>query len=154
LVTQMRVFQEVVGHQFNFLHCWLILRNERKWEDKLKGVKEERSRSRMPADPSASAQGTDSEAPDSAARPIGWDAAKKREAINQAQASNVEMMLDVEAKKLATKMENNVLQREEIEVQRNLLQYKMSRGSQDDQWSEEKIMSLDLTHYTPLQRQY
>ncbi|OEL35772.1 hypothetical protein BAE44_0003210 [Dichanthelium oligosanthes] len=150
LSDAMRLFQEVVEHQFNFLHCWVILL--------LKGLIQR--------------------PPDSVARPIGWDAAKKRrsmqqgsesfsaclevlqqmtmsrEATNQAQATNVETMLDVEAKKLAAKMENNVLQREAIEVQRNLLQYKMSRGSQDDQWSEEKIMSLDLTHYTPLQRQY
>jgi hypothetical protein len=175
----MRVFEAVEGHQFNFLHCWLILHNERKWEDKMNGVKEGRCRSRMLADPSASAKGTDLEAPDSAARPISRDAAKKRrsmqqgsesssaylevlqrmtvsrEAMNQTQASNVETMLEVEAKKLAAKMEHNVLQREAIEVQRNLLQYKITRGaSQDDQWSEERIMSIDLTHYSSLQRQY
>jgi hypothetical protein len=176
----MRVFEGVAGHPFNFLHCWMILRGERKWEDKLKGVEEgQKKKSRMPADPSSTAQGTDSEGPDSASRPMGRDAAKKRrsmqqsgsetstaclavlqqmtttrEAGNQAQAANVETFLDVEAKKLAAKLENNSLQKAAIEVQQNLLAFKMSRGSPDDQWSDEKIMSLNMTQYTPLQRQY
>ncbi|OEL20692.1 hypothetical protein BAE44_0018289 [Dichanthelium oligosanthes] len=88
LSNAMWVFEAVEGHQFNFLHCWVILRNERKWEDKMNGVKEGRTRSRMPADPSASAKGTDSEAPDSAARPMGRDAAKKRRSMQQGSESS------------------------------------------------------------------
>ncbi|OEL25663.1 hypothetical protein BAE44_0013318 [Dichanthelium oligosanthes] len=78
LSDAMRVFEALVGHQFSFLHCWVILRGQRKWEDKLKGVQEGWTRPRMPSDPSSTAQATESEEPDSAARPMGQDAAKKR----------------------------------------------------------------------------
>ncbi|OEL23191.1 hypothetical protein BAE44_0015790, partial [Dichanthelium oligosanthes] len=135
-----QVFEEVLKRKFNYIHCWYILCGERKWEDKLKGVEEGRRTSKMLADTSATAHDSEPGVLDSSGRPIGCDSAKKwrsmegssssssaclevlqrmtmnRDAVHQERSTNIETLLDVEAKKLAAKFENNQLQREAIEV--------------------------------------
>ncbi|OEL27022.1 hypothetical protein BAE44_0011959 [Dichanthelium oligosanthes] len=159
-------FEGVVHRRFNLLHCWSILRTERKWQDTLSAkVKEHRGKGKASA--SASAPGSESGAA-CEGRPIGRVRAKKlrsgeggsssssaclevlqrltvsREADTQARDAKVDNLLQVEAEKVALKKEHLMLQREAIEVQKNLLQFKVSKASSADTEREDQIIAMDM----------
>ncbi|OEL30719.1 hypothetical protein BAE44_0008260 [Dichanthelium oligosanthes] len=169
-------YEAIVGTKFKFIHCWVLLRGERKWQDALPAILEDRkgkgkasaSTSDAPSETVGSAQG----------RPIGRDRAKKlrsgdgsdsvnsacvdvlqrlavsRDADTEARETKLVELLQVEAEKVAVQKENIQVQREAIEVQKHLLQHKVSRANYVDALREDEIMVMDLEGLSERKRRY
>jgi len=82
----LKQYQGQVGKQFQFLHCWYVLRQHKKWQDWVLG-KVEDSRPVKESRTSCSAEQDTSGEADSV-RPMGRDAAKKRRSENAGSSSS------------------------------------------------------------------
>ena len=158
----LKQYQGQVGKPFQFLHCWYVLRQHKKWQDWVSG-KVEDPRPVKESRTSCSADQDTSGDPDSV-RPMGRDAAKKRrneaggsssssaclevlqrmamnrELKNQSEAAWAEEHREMQREKLALQREQTALHREQI----NLTKFE----------HEQRIMLMDLDKYSGWVREY
>ncbi|OEL18721.1 hypothetical protein BAE44_0020260 [Dichanthelium oligosanthes] len=162
--------------QIKFLHCWYLLRGESKWQDALPALLEDRKGKGRASTSTSAAPSETVGSPEG--RPIGQDRAKKlrtgeggdsassaclevlqrlmvsREVDMEVRDAKLDSLLQVEAEKVALKKEHILVQREAIEVQKTLLQHKVSRASYVDALREDEIVAMDLEGLPDLKRQY
>lgn len=163
-------FRGLLGKPFQFLHCWQVLRNMRKWEDWVSGKKDDSTPNIEEGETERGSQGQaerDEEAYSGAAeirRPIGRDRAKKRRSeggqsssssacleLFERMAKNRELKHQQETvwaensknaqdRQLAVMEEHARMQREQLDFTRFL--------------EENKIMLMDLGNCSEIARGY
>lgn len=160
----LQMFEGIVGSQFKFLHCWLIMRNEVKWNASLAAASE-------PNDaPSAQAGDTSNDTlPPTIPRPIGRDRAKKQRSNSTSSNSNssaclevlqkmhvdraahaerIEMAAKEESREIASRADRKLRMLErQMKIQEEMLQLQ-----KDDR--EERVMNMDVDKLLPWVRDY
>ena len=150
------------GKQFQFLHCWYVLRNTRKWQDWISGKGEDTIASTEPAG-SASGDNVDSD-PSQPGRPIGRDATKKHR-NDQGGSSSSSACLEIFQKmamnrEMKTQQEAVWAAEQKVARDRQLALQEEQTRIQRDQWNwtkfqdENKIMLMDLTNCTDVAKEY
>jgi hypothetical protein len=170
----LQLFLGQVGKPFQFMHCWTVLRNTRKWEDWIatKGADSAGDREAPNAEEGQEFHAGAGEL----CRPIGRDKAKKtrhsegkqssessacielfqqmaknKELKNQQEAMWASEYKQVQERQLALKEESTrrqlALQEEQTRIQREQLEYQ--RLEHDS-----KIMMMDLSSFSDVAREY
>jgi hypothetical protein len=149
----LQMFQDLVGYSFPYYHCWLMLRNEKKWCDWLATVTGKDNASKVSGEEAAPKF-----APTSAEeRPMGRDKAKKLKRATSESASStacLEVLQKMSNDRSAFEVRQEELSRELVSrADRKLAAQERLAAAQEFE-QEQRIMSIDIDKVVPWQRDY
>jgi len=164
------MFEGVVGYQYKFLHCWLILRHEHKWNSWVSSLS-----GKVAGEDDIRAQGSnDVTLPPRMERSVGRDRAKKMRSGSSSSSSSAclevlqKMSMDriayEERQEAASKEEANdiasrsdrklALQEAQLEISRAQVRIQEEILALQKEDREERVMALDVDKMAPWVRDY
>jgi hypothetical protein len=160
----LQMYEGIIGCQFKFVHCWLMLRNEAKWNNWLASLSSpSNAQEGRPADATE-----DETLPPKIAKPIGRDRAKKQRTSSDSSNSKSSACLEVlqkmqvdrnafderveaaskdEVQEIASRAERKLNLIEQVKIQHEMLQ--MQKVEQERQF-----MAVDVDKMAPWVRDY
>jgi hypothetical protein len=161
----LQMYEGIIGCQFKFVHCWLMLRNEAKWNNWLASLSSpSNAQEGRPADATE-----DETFPPKIAKPIGRDRAKKQRTSSDSSNSKSSACLEVlqkmqvdrnafderveaaskdEVQEIASRAERKLnLIEQQVKIQHEMLQ--MQKVEQERQF-----MAVDVDKMAPWVRDY
>jgi hypothetical protein len=159
----LQMYEALAGSQYRFVHCWLILRNEPKWNNWLASLP-----AATGGTPGQSEQpAKDLTLPSRMDRPVGWDKSKKQRSMSTASSSSAclevlqkmstdhiayETRLEAATEKVAREMASRSDRKLAIQEKQLQLQQEMLQLQKQDR--EDRLMNMDLEKMTPWVRYY